>query len=104
MKFKVNGEQYFLDINRFPLKDAMMIKKVTGLTLGSLMSGIQEGDGESLAALVFLAKRRNKEAVRWEDLQDLDLVPLMESFEEEAEDGPGVEAGKKDVDAVLKDG
>lgn len=108
MKFTSVGVEYDVDLNVFTAREAIVLKKATGVTMGALVRGISDGDGEAFAALLFIAKRRAREVVRWEDLMDVDLVEIMTSIdtsEEKAESSPETAlADSGDVDAHLKDG
>lgn len=76
IRFKINGEPYEYDDSTLSVKEARIIKKNTGLGLVSWAKGLSEGDPDALVALVWIAKTRAGEAVRWQDLDDLDLVTL----------------------------
>lgn len=106
MKFEVEGTKYNLDLSTFTTGDAIMMKSNTKLTLGDLIKGISEMDGVGIAGLVYLAKRRNKEAVRWADLNDLNLISVIETFDTSDEEVLEDKDKKQisDQDAVLKDG
>lgn len=80
LKFEVEGTPYELDLDFFPVRDAVMLKKTCKLTMGQIVLGLEEGDGEAIAAVVYLAKRRAGEVVRWEDMQNMNLIPVMESL------------------------
>lgn len=76
MKFRVEGEDYEFDESTLTVAEARLIKKHTGMGLKSFAESSKDGDPDALVAIVFLAKRRANEAVRWQDLDNLDLAKL----------------------------
>jgi len=106
MKFKVDEVEYVLDLSIFTTGEAIALKANTKLTLGDLINGLSNMDGVGIAGLVYLAKRRNNEAVRWADLNDLNIMAVIESFDTSDEDEVGDQDKKQlaEQEAVLKDG
>lgn len=92
MKFEVGDRAYEIDVDDLTTAECRIIHKKTGLGLWAFGRGLAEAVPDALIALVFIAKKRNMEAVRWEDLDDLKLVPLgvaisASLFTPAAEDG-----------------
>lgn len=82
MRLNVNGTFYDFDDREITAGDARFVKKKAEMGLREVDLGAQLGDADALVALAYLAKRQAGEALRWEDLDDLKLVPLMESLRE----------------------
>jgi hypothetical protein len=76
IRFKLNGVPYEYDDSTLTVKEARVIKKNAGFGLVTWAKGLSEGDPDALVALVWIAKTRAGEAIRWQDLDDLDLVSL----------------------------
>jgi len=76
IKFKLDGETYEYDDTSLSVKEARIIKKNAGMGLVSWARGLADGDPDALVAMVWLAKTRAGEAIRWQDLDDLDLASL----------------------------
>ena len=74
MQIKVAGEVYDFDDTKLSVKEARTIKELTGLGISQWGEGIRDGDPDALVAMIYLAKKRSGEAVRWRDLDDLDLM------------------------------
>ena len=81
MKFRIEGEDYDFDDSTLTVKEARVIKKHTGMGLRSFAEASKDGDPDAIVAIVYLSKRRANEAVRWEDLDNLDLAK-METIDE----------------------
>jgi hypothetical protein len=77
LKFTIEGRTYDYDETSMPVKEARLIKKHTGFGIVTMANGLREGDPDALVAMIFLAKRRAGEVVRWQDLDDLDLSKLV---------------------------
>jgi hypothetical protein len=92
MKFRIEGDDYEFQEDTLTVAEARLIKKHTGMGLKSFVEGSKDGDPDSLAAVVFLAKRRAGEAVRWQDLDSLDLAKLEAIDETIAEEPERVDA------------
>ncbi len=86
IKFRVGDSDYEYDDGTMTVAEARLIKKHTNYGLRSWAMGLQDMDPDSLVGLVFLAKRRAGEAVRWQDLDDLDITQIALSTESGPED------------------
>ena len=76
IKFRMGGESYEYDDTTLTVKEARIIKKNAGFGLVTWAKGLSEGDPDALVAMVWIAKTRAGEAVRWQDLDDMDLASL----------------------------
>lgn len=76
LRFSLNGEKYEYDDTSLTVKEARVIKKNAGFGLVTWAQALQEGDPDALVAMVWLAKTRAGEAVRWQDFDNLDLAQL----------------------------
>lgn len=76
IKFTLEGESYDYDDSTMTVAEARIIKKHTGYGLRSWALNLQDMDADALVGLVFLAKRRAGEAIRWQDLDNLDIAKI----------------------------
>lgn len=76
IKLTVEGVDYEFDDKRMLVAEAREIKTLTGLTVPKLFAGVEEGDADAIASLVFLAKKRAGEALRFSELDSLDLADV----------------------------
>jgi hypothetical protein len=90
IKFAVDDTDYDFDSDCLTVFEARLIKSQTGQGAGHFMTGIRDMDGDALAGMIYLAKRRAGEGVTWASLDDLNLVPVIESI------------GKRMADAAIK--
>lgn len=79
IKFSVGSETYDFDDQAMTIDEARLIKKNSGFGMKSWALGLQDMDPDALVGLIYLAKVRAGEAVRWNDLynikfSDIDLV------------------------------
>ena len=92
INFKVGESEYAYDDASMTVAEARLIKKHSGFGLKSWAMGLQDMDPDALVGLVFLAKRRAGEAVRWQDLDNLDIAAIalgtVEDDEEADADPP----------------
>ena len=91
INFKVGESAYDYDDTTMTVAEARLIKKHSGFGLKSWAMGLQDMDPDALVGLVFLAKRRAGEAIRWQDLDNLDIAAIALSAgdaEEEEVDPP----------------
>lgn len=80
IKFRVDDTLYEFDETRLLSAEAMYVKKNTGLTLLEFLNGIQLGEPGALTGMVYIAKRRVGEYVKWAELDELDLMELLGSI------------------------
>ncbi|MFD1656999.1 hypothetical protein ACFSL4_01795 [Streptomyces caeni] len=76
IKVTVGDQIYEFDDGRLLVAEAREIKTLCGLTPPRMYGGLEEGDPDSVAAIVFLAKKRAGEPVRWSDLDQLDFADV----------------------------
>lgn len=88
IKFGVGGTNYEYDDSTMTVAEARIIKKHTNMGLRSWAIGLQDMDPDALVGLVFIAKRRAGEAIRWQDLDDLDIAAIELVAEEAVDAAP----------------
>lgn len=91
MKFRVDGESYNFDEDRLLVSEARVIKKQAGMGLTEWSEGLQNGDPDAIVSMIYLAKKRSGEAVRWSDLDDINIAAIEmddEDAESQGEDDP----------------
>lgn len=78
MRFRTepDGNWYDFDAGRLMVKEARQLEELTGMGLNDFGQGLQRGKVDALVFMIFLAKRRCGEAVRWADFDDLDIAKL----------------------------
>lgn len=81
IRFIVDGTKYDFDDDKLSNVEAIALKKVSGLMPDVFFKGINEVDPEAITALVWLAKRRAGEHVKYGGLE-FDLLQVMESLDE----------------------
>lgn len=86
IKFGLGDSSYEYDDTSMTVAEARIIKKHAGMGLRSWALGLQDMDPDALVGLVFLAKRRAGEAVRWQDLDNLDIAAISLVAEEDDAD------------------
>lgn len=64
------GTYPVLDPLEWHLAEASFIKRMTGQTVGEIGPNAARSDAEAIAALIYIAKKRAGEDVRWEDFDD----------------------------------
>lgn len=73
IKFELGGTRYEYDDSMMTVKEARVIKEHTKMGLRSWALGLQDMDVDAIVGLVFIAKRRAGEAIRWQDLDNLNV-------------------------------
>lgn len=98
MKINVAGQAYNFDETRLTVKEARTIKKYGGLSVRQFANGLSDMDVEAMVAVVFLAKQRAGEVLRWQDLDELNLndINLAPDTVEDATDGSADEGQEAD--------
>lgn len=86
IKFGLGGTEYEYDDTTMTVAEARIIKKHTAMGLRSWAMGLQDMDPDALVGLVFLAKRRSGEAVRWQDLDSMDIAAISIVAAEDVDD------------------
>lgn len=105
MRFKLNGpigegREVEFDESQMKVKEARLLKKVTGLGLRQFGEGMRDGDIDALMGMVYIALRREGVLIQWRALDDFnigDLEVIAENEEQEralAEAGAGVVPGQ----------
>lgn len=85
MQFKIEGRTYEFDESRLTVAEARVIKKHAGLGLAEFGDGIRRGDPDAIVSMLFIAKRRAGEAVRWQDFDEFNLADIDMGDEAAAE-------------------
>ncbi|WDO09960.1 hypothetical protein ME763_32235 [Streptomyces murinus] len=89
IKLTVEGAEYEWDSDRLLVAEARELKTHTGLTPPKWMMALDEQDPDAIVGLIYLAKKRAGENLRWSDLDTLDYADFtMEAVDPEAEDDP----------------
>ena len=88
MKFSIEGREYDWSA-KMTIEEAFFLHEKAYLTIPKLGPAIAEVNPYAIAALVYFAKRRNGEPVKWEDILKLDLLTFDIVAEDEAEEEPG---------------
>lgn len=87
IKLTVEGVVYEYDGDRLLLAEARELKAYTGFTPGKWGVGIDEGDPDALAFLIYLSKKRAGETLRFSDLDTLNYADIeMESIDPVADE------------------
>lgn len=77
MRFKIEDKEYDWDSAVLTVEEAMFLKDKTGMGLLQWNEGLTARDGYAEAALIYLAKKRSGEAIRWQDLAGINLATLV---------------------------
>lgn len=73
MRFKYREEIISFDQTVMSVAEARTIKKFTGFGLKPFSEGLQNGDPDSIVAMLYLAYRRSGRAVQWNDFDEWNL-------------------------------
>lgn len=76
LKLTVEGAVYEFDGDRLLLAEARELKTYTGLTPPKWAAGIDEQDPDAIAFLIYLAKKRSGESLRYSDLDTIDYADI----------------------------
>ncbi|GHA01520.1 hypothetical protein ACFOOM_12100 [Streptomyces echinoruber] len=88
VKLTVEGTQYEYDGDRLLVAEARELKAHTGFTPPKWFAALDESDPDAIAFLIYLAKKRAGETLRFSDLDSLDYADFefeMEFVAPEAE-------------------
>jgi hypothetical protein len=89
IKFEVDGTKYQFNEGRLLGVEASAVKKNTGLTIVDFLNGIIGGDPDALIGMVFIAKKRAGEPVKWNELSEtLEMFALVKSLSIVDDDAP----------------
>ncbi|WP_406168880.1 hypothetical protein [Streptomyces sp. NBC_00996] len=98
IKLTVEGLVYEFDQERLLLAEARELKTFTGLTPPRWAAGIDEQDPDSVQGLIYLAKKRAGETLRWSDLDQLDFADIeLELMGEDADAPDGTETAGQET-------
>ncbi|MEV7684465.1 hypothetical protein [Streptomyces bungoensis] len=87
IKLTVEGTAYEWDSERLLVAEARELKLHTGFTPPRWLAALDEQDPDALAALIYMAKKRAGETLRFSDLDGLDYADFeMEAVEEPEDD------------------
>lgn len=93
IKLTVEGTSYEWDSERLLVAEARELKLHTGFTPPRWLAALDEQDPDALAALIYMAKKRAGETLRFSDLDGLDYADFeMEAVEPEPEGQDGEQA------------
>lgn len=95
IKVTVEGSEYEWDTERLLVAEARELKVHTGFTPPRWLMALDEGDPDAIAGLIYLARKRAGETLRFSDLDtldyhDFDYQPLEDP---EADEQPGDSEG-----------
>lgn len=85
--FTIEGKTYEWDNGVLTVEEAMLLKDKTGMGLVQWNHGLAMRDGYAEAALIFFAKKRAGEAIRWQDLSGLNLATFAIHDDEPVAEG-----------------
>jgi hypothetical protein len=89
-RFRFDGREF--ELGRLMLSEAKAIQKVTGFTMGEFEKRLELGDVECIAALIWVALKREQPDLRYDDVDgDLSTFEPVED-----EDASATEAAGKD--------
>ena len=89
-KVTVQGVEYEFDGDRLLLAEAREIKTFTGMSVAKWSRGIDEYDVDAIQVLIYLAKKRAGETLRFSDLDGVDFAEIsLESMDDEEEAAEG---------------
>lgn len=95
IRLTVEGVKYEFDSDHLLLAEARELKTYTKLTPPKWAEGIEEGDPDATQFLIFLAKKRAGEMLRFSDLDTLDYADLDMEFVDPEPEEPQDTAGSE---------
>ena len=94
VKLTVEGTEYEWDTDRLLVAEARELKTYTGFTPPRWLAALDEDDPDAIAGLIYMAKKRAGETLRFSDLDGLDYADFsMEPVGPESEQAQGEQAG-----------
>lgn len=101
MHFKLNGpigegREIQFDQDTMTVKEARLLKKLTGMGLRSFGEGMRDGDVDALMGMVYLAMRRDGVAIPWRRLDDFNIGDL-DVIADDEEEAAKLEAARNTV-------
>jgi hypothetical protein len=93
IKLTVEGAEYEWDTDRLLVAEARELKQYTGFRPNKWLEAVDEGDPDAMAGLIYLAKKRAGETLRFSDLDtlnyaDFDLEVVPPAVEEKPAEQP----------------
>lgn len=85
MKFGIEDREYEFD-GELTIEDSIFLQEKTGLGVNKFFWALDDLEGRSVAAWMYLLKRRAGEAVRWDDMMKLNIRTYRVIPDEPAED------------------
>ena len=76
VKFEVDGQTYEIDTSRIMNTEAIAAQKVTGKNYNDWLGACDDGDIESITALVWIAMKRGNPELRFKDVE----FPVFETW------------------------
>lgn len=97
IKLTVEGTVYEFDGDRLLLAEARELKSYTKMTPPKWSAGIDEGDPDATQFLIYLAKKRAGETLRFSDLDTLDYADIeLENVDPEPDENEAGAASTAD--------
>lgn len=94
IKLTVEGVVYEFDGDHLLLAEARELKTFTGMSVPKWSRGIDEGDVDAIQALIYLAKKRAGETLRFSDLETIDFADIdLEPMDDEQDETGQAEQG-----------
>lgn len=110
MHFKLNGpigegREIEFDQDTMTVKEARLLKKITGMGLRQFGEGMRDGDIDALMGMVYLAMRRQGVVIPWRTLDDFNIgdLDVIADDEDEAKKLEAARAGVVDGEVVDDD-
>ncbi|MFB7595761.1 hypothetical protein [Streptomyces sp. NPDC056160] len=95
VKLTVEGTEYEYDGDRLLVAEARELKTYTGFTPPKWLAALDDQDPDALAFMIYLAKKRAGESLRFSDLDTLDYADFdMEFLDADDEPDDAGEAGE----------
>lgn len=92
VKFTLEGKSYEFDLDSLTMDEGEVIEDYARLEVRDFMDALKATKVRAIRALVFIAKRRAGEDVRWADLGSVDLMGLAKSMVDANSDAPAQDA------------
>jgi hypothetical protein len=101
MRFKLNGpigegREIEFDQDTMKVKEARLLKKVTGMGLRQFGEGMRNGDIDALMGMVYIAMRREGVAIPWRALDDFNIGDL-DVIADDEEEAAALEKARNEV-------
>ncbi|MEU0797179.1 hypothetical protein ABZ342_44555 [Amycolatopsis sp. NPDC005961] len=85
MKYLIKGEEYEFDFD-WTLEEAFILKEKAFVTIAEFGQALQRLDPHAIAALAYVVLKRNRVAVKWDEVvrtyKVSDIVPVQEDVPE----------------------